>query len=768
MHFNFLVQRKKKTMPVLQTFARSNGDPLHSTTNRQFRVGTEERKELEDIFGRFERDTEIDHIYSQHQFYGTIWDALKQRMAMKFPTKIYGLLKYAYFSPYTSYLYPWHQLGPNDPDVIEWDEIKMEEGIADLLPPFGVPRILSQTKTKRGDTMERRGIGIFIETGFFKSPEGRANWRLQVAQVAAAVQRTCEFDVVMEMQMAWINQPKRTFQLGFNIDDQTVAQTWKDYLKSDIETFAFVNKQSDPRALINLITRYSDFMDVIGDGTPPDTLVLPPNMKRFYMMNLDDNWKYHEAGPRAYQNQALAVQKAPEKGIELPKFMGFTIVDTKVYRSVTHSKREAGDLLTTNRQIGEWYPMHRWEAGGNNRNIRIHNMEQDAFGIVSYKDALSNCMRFSPDGYKDTYIDWVQSLNNMAGLPGDGAYVDMFCFKDLSSADARGSGEILPCRRIGDISQYFMSDQTVRDMVKGAEGKTNPYKTDDSDNYDNKANGCHYMAPGDTWKEICKWPISLKSLHWMVDNDIPVPITILISRPHMTFSASSGFMMVAGERTGKMFIGHQDFQISNNSVRKHIMGSFTFHSKAVTLEPRNIIGMEDIFVQRYVRGANNRFYDDSEIGAIARDGGIVAGRNSMLAFAISENVDGRPYSIDEDISVHLDIRGRNPNLMDEPYSEDRDLFPCASYYNYLLNIEDTYVSNPSMNEKDFYTMSYKPNVIINRGNYEYSTDYKKIRPGNSHLGPHIYDGVAPTFDGYRFSQLEKRCGSMENQRLNYN
>lgn len=748
-------------MPTVHNFARVNNEPLAATVNRQFRMGKEEKKEIEDIFGPIDRDNEIDHIYSQHQYYGTINDALKERLAIRFQSKVYGLLKYEYWSPYTSYLYPWHQIGPNDPDVIEWDELKMEEGIADRLAPLGIPRIYSSTRTKRGDTMERRGAGIFIEDGFFTSPEGRAMWRYQVAQLAAVTQRTCEYDVMTEMLNAWVNQPKRVFQLGYSIDEQTPGDSYKDFVTSDITTFGMINKSEGARGVMNVINRFDDLMDMIGDGSKPDTLVLPPNMRSFFYMNKDDLWSYKEAGPQAYENQKRALDKSNPRGVDLKKFMDFNVVDTKIYRSVTQSRREAGDLLTTNRQIGDWMWMHAWDTFSEvadfenyktkHRNVNSFNMEQDMFGVIPLVEALRSSHRWKRNvaEYSDEFNRYIEVINDSVH---GGDSPDMFVYFSAG-------GLAQPVRCWAQVEPKYLCKDSIDAMIK----------TFDKANVTEEEKQA-YLLPENSfdasqrklerWKKspVHRLKTTLEAIEWALSKNIHIPITVLLMRPSVTFSVSSGIICKAGEETGKMFIGRQDFKITNDSLRKCIAGSWTFHSKAVTLEPRNIMGMEDIFVQRYTRGGNNNFYGPAEIDQVRNNGGVDGGDKSIIAMAISESLHGRLLNMN-DLGNTLDVRGVNSGLKNYATVEESWLFPCAQFYNQLLNVESTFVSNPASQEKDFEGLSYKPNTLVHRQFFEYGPDFNHCWFGTGHLGQNLYPGVMKTFTSYEFAPRKDLYGS---------
>ena len=97
----------------------------------------------------------------------------------------------------------------------------------------------------------------------------------------------------------------------------------------------------------------------------------------------------------------------------------------------------------------------------------------------------------------------------------------------------------------------------------------------------------------------------LKSL---MANKSRVPFDILLLRPFMTYSMSSAILMKCGWETGATFVGHSDFILGDDVVSKLHYGNFTFYSKAVVTNPKNIIIAENIFSQGYIRGNGVEFF----------------------------------------------------------------------------------------------------------------------------------------------------------------
>jgi len=69
--------------------------------------------------------------------------------------------------------------------------------------------------------------------------------------------------------------------------------------------------------------------------------------------------------------------------------------------------------------------------------------------------------------------------------------------------------------------------------------------------------------------------------------------------------------MKGGRETGMTAVGHNDFGLADDWARMMHGGNYTFKSKAVVQQPRNIIIAENIFAQGYLGGNGVSFKDAS-------------------------------------------------------------------------------------------------------------------------------------------------------------
>ena len=112
-------------------------------------------------------------------------------------------------------------------------------------------------------------------------------------------------------------------------------------------------------------------------------------------------------------------------------------------------------------------------------------------------------------------------------------------------------------------------------------------------------------------------------------NNVVLPVSIIIARPHMTYDMSSCIMMKGGSDTGATYQGHSDFQLGDDVQSKIHYGNYTYYSKAVVTNHKNIIVARNVFSTGYQNG-NDCDWCEHNPRTQRRDG-------SMYAFMVPYN-----------------------------------------------------------------------------------------------------------------------------------
>jgi len=97
-------------------------------------------------------------------------------------------------------------------------------------------------------------------------------------------------------------------------------------------------------------------------------------------------------------------------------------------------------------------------------------------------------------------------------------------------------------------------------------------------------------------------PVTEKSLMRLIDFDVPFPFEFILFRPRITHQMATGILLKKGPETGETLIGHADFQMSDDVVRKLHYGNFTLYSKTVVWKSDNVYLAENIVATGYIGG----------------------------------------------------------------------------------------------------------------------------------------------------------------------
>lgn len=746
---------------------------------------------IEHAFGRLPNELRKDFISNQARTHNDLSDALLERLSAPITDKITGLLTYEFWSPYTSFLLPYLQQGAHESVTIKWNEMHFNEGVAARLQDEGVPRLHTYQKTARSDRIVRRGAAVQIEAGFFNSPEGRKIWALQLKQIAAVVQKTNEFDVMLAILNA-TDSTKHSHQLGGNFnfrDGGGSMSNYRDGLEAEIELFGLVNKTPDSRGLINMITRYKTIM--MRNGVTPDAIIVPPYMMNFYAITKTDLWDYSSAGESYKNARSAAGHIAKPTGMAGRSIEGLNIVDTHIYRSTTQGAYEAADMLTVPKQIGEYYPMQVSEVypdvfdfegfSSKNRNIQIFNEKFDNFRDVLFSDAIEHSFRW----------DQGNNLGSKHGRLAKSRLADMFVFDN--------SGTMETVKKWGDIEEKFLSDSMLKRVVatmvtvvkknlaslSQAEATIAAFTIDTGANPDEYLTVFNQVAKivgniipdglGVSFKDVIKELVKDKDrkfkstnnnrsrqtvvkragglggmcmalfLHSdvtkanmlaMHESNMFVPVDFLLCRPYMTFEVSSVVILKSGSDTGNTYVGWNNFMLTNNVAQKMIFGSYTYYAKAVVRNPENIAIAQDVFIQNYKSGADTTWIKDASLTNISQDGGLFDKNESMMAIMI-------PAGGTNDTAERIiDIRGKHAEFSPEHSTHDSEFHPSANYYSAVLGIDNLATRNVLNDRQDFETRHHKANTICVLGSYKCGPGFKNFERNKSHLGSILYAGCA--------------------------
>lgn len=102
-------------------------------------------------------------------------------------------------------------------------------------------------------------------------------------------------------------------------------------------------------------------------------------------------------------------------------------------------------------------------------------------------------------------------------------------------------------------------------------------------------------------------PVTHESLSKLIEHDLYFPFEFLLFRPRITHNMATGVLLKAGTETAETLVGHADFQLTDDVVRKMHYGHFTLYSKTVVWKSDNVYLAENIVATGYVRGNDVSF-----------------------------------------------------------------------------------------------------------------------------------------------------------------
>lgn len=681
-------------------------------------------------------------------------ELLMNRVGPVVTSQISGLLRKSYVSPYTSLLLPMRQLGPYESTAVRWMEIHFDAGLANQVETEGVARLYQHKKTKRGARAVRRGVACRVDSMFYATPEGRDMWRKQILQLATIVQRTNEYDVLSTLLSSVKRDPQYhqngEIGNGNNVYGLSDESSFIDRLKQRIEWFGIVNKSPDSRGFGNLCTTLRTTMR--RRGVDVDALIVPPHLLGYYYFTKSDLWEAQATGPSVDANREFATELASaDTGLRSMKMQGMTLVDSYVQRMTSgHGAGgdDVSDLLTVQRQIGEFYPMSSrdWCDGSNSfkeygpkcRNVRIFNEDHSRVVNVKFSDALKNCNAWGAGGAIDV------SVFDDSGFSAGSTFGDL-----EFNADSLKTKNMF--QMIGDSFEARFSTEELSlldDAAVGTDGSGRTYLQSqvitlanrclpDNAGVASTADISSFLDQGESglrpvtnlFVNIIKDGLVTKdNCVGMNDCGIYVPFDIILVRPFMQYACSSVVMMKSGSETGETLIGQQKFEMTSNVADRTLYANYFYYGKAYVRDEKNVVVAPDVFIQSYIKGNNTEFMGAEDLESI-KEGGMTGedDKHSLLAFLVPPGDDTA-----EKRNI-IDMRGSFDQIDD-----GQKHFPTSDYYKDKLGIDQSTVADPVSNETDYEDMHVQLNTICCLGHVEDHCG-RVIHCNTGHLGPNTGD-----------------------------
>jgi len=242
-------------------------------------------------------------------------------------------------------------------------------------------------------------------------------------------------------------------------------------------------------------------------------------------------------------------------------------------------------------------------------------------------------------------------------------------------------------------------------------------------------------------------PICEKALAKLIDMDIFFPFDFLLFRPRITHQMATGILLKAGSDTGETLVGHADFQLADDVVRKMHYGNFTLYSKSIVYKSDNVFLAENILANGYISGNDVSMNTLQSLQSGDQPRSMFVALVPLLG---SENSEGTTsVSALGQYPNPLDITGKFANGIPHLANLDMEVgnpqglehYPGASFYAMTFGMNN---SNQTFNSEYVYAEMNTQNTICFQGHQtmfnpaENKWDMTIVNTG--HFGDRIYAG----------------------------
>ena len=251
-------------------------------------------------------------------------------------------------------------------------------------------------------------------------------------------------------------------------------------------------------------------------------------------------------------------------------------------------------------------------------------------------------------------------------------------------------------------------------------------------------------------KEFMTTKITRENLKKMAEHDIIVPFGFMLTRPFERYDMCSAILCKSGTQLGNTYMGHNDFQLTDDVIHKVHVGHYTFYSKSIIHDEKQYQIAENVFGAGYKGGENTRFYQDK--AELMDDIHAEAFRASIICMLLPyrTNQGGRAPRIENPI----DITGKlHPTLYAEtdiPEGEvDSAQYPGGRYYAEVLELKKLSAYASDATEHFMSPFKYLNTVCFQGAQFMYNQNSggftDKIK-NTGHWG-NVYNGVKKVRNG---------------------
>tara|TARA_B100001093_G_scaffold384453_1_gene370139 strand:- start:1692 stop:4094 length:2403 start_codon:yes stop_codon:yes gene_type:complete len=695
---------------------------------------------------------------------------------------------------YTRDLMPWEF---TDDIHIQWQIFRFDRTLADIEPEQGIPRLVTAQTDSRSDHLIRRGLAFQLEHGFMTTEKGRRHFVMNLQQITDCVRTTAYFGVMHALLTGknhykeWRHKYGRTPKRLHNLHKYE-KNMWA-ILQKDIKGLYIMDAQIKhdmklngvvPNVLV-LPSRASIYAQMVPNSETVYQLRGPGAHDAIASGKMNTKFR----GSKVFEAESFDVDFSHENvdlltrprmigdyfvmgagsikifSADHDKFKEIKFDEAKKYALNGNSSRFAGNLLKEKKQ-------HFFATGDASEKL-IRKLFGDKRMTIALQRKFNDEIAKSTEAGGDAVGDNANpnavallKLSHFTGVmpttdnPGDtdkrelgGLYFKVKMEEDEWKADKKAAKITADPADPGAAANGNESKVGTEDMLKLIMGiKSDPFDTAFEalkGDVDKLVNGtAKAWSVGDMTNIINKLNAVEKlrntydKLHTAAEANVEDKKQLLIFRPFSTWMMGSAILAQGGRDLGSTWHGHHDFQLSDDVVRKTILGHYTFYSKSVIKRPKNYAIIEDCYASGYVSGGGVSFFTEESLREAIEEQkvGTDLCEHSLIAWYVRKNPE-------HEYEHALDLYGQLPGHVRD-FESSSVAFQGAGYLRNL--IEEV---SPYREDREYLSDSPHINTIMFRGkqkaggaNEDENTEHKCA--GKGHWGPKLtYDGCMAVREG---------------------
>lgn len=487
--------------------------------------------------------------------------------------------------------------GENLPRKFVILERELSRVLPRVTPALGRTRILSSTTRRREYSMTRLSLGIMMETGFQRSPDGQALLVRQVLNLIANI-KLAMGRIIMETAITharyWHAAQRRW-------DPNRPAPTIDRFFSLDLDRWGVGNEVANGVATI--VDRARRLMSE--ERVTPKMLIVPRGAI-LALTALNGATQFLASGVQ----QPLAIAKPGGAGEQALRWNGLSVHEDVVYGSSDGTP--VGSLLERPQQIaGHFYVINpcRGQKAANfvpdYLTTMVTDVARDDWAPVSALDLLKHDPIWDKEGAVDG--NYIKVLNIYPGVnppSGDrGTVTPPSMWAQEGDLEGGGRGWV-PVTKISDIHSDYRGTYVddMKTLIAARAGSTNPIKY-----------GGRNLEVGD----VERLDVSRGSFTNILKGGGFLPCGWLGIRPSKVYTMGSALLVGGGEgKYMESFAGKDDLGWSVQGGNKTMLGHWTGNRGVVVHYPKRGMLLENIFGIEYVTGEETRryFYPKSKTG----------------------------------------------------------------------------------------------------------------------------------------------------------